>query len=124
MTWAAAAFLVVGFLVLLQLQRVPAYVTEIGTTSQAALRTLRDATVSDAEKELRMRQSSLRLFALAGRITLATLIALAVPTGLLALLAAGELVDFEAVLLHTLSWQILLGGTLLGLLCMRLLRRR
>ncbi len=124
MTWAAAAFLVVGFLVLLQLQRVPAYVTEIGTTSQAALRTLRDATASDAEKELRMRQSSLRLFALAGRITLATLIALAVPTGLLALLAAGELVDFEAVLLHTLSWQILLGGTLLGLLCMRLLRRR
>jgi hypothetical protein len=124
LTWAAAAFLVVGFLVLLQLQRVPAYVTEIGTTSQAALRTLRDATASDAEKELRMRQSSLRLFALAGRITLATLIALAVPTGLLALLAAGELVDFEAVLLHTLSWQILLGGTLLGLLCMRLLRRR
>jgi hypothetical protein len=124
LTWAAAAFLVIAFLALLQLLRVPAYVTEIGTTSQAALRTLRDASASDAEKELRMRQSSLRLFGLAARIGLATLVALAVPTGLIALLAAGKLVDFEAVLLHTLSWQILLGGTVLGLLCMRLLRRR
>jgi len=123
LTWAAAAFLVIAFLVLLQLQRVPARVAEIGATSKAALRTLRDPAASDAEKEQRMRSSSLQLFALSARISFATLVALALPAAIVALLAAGDLVDFETVLLRTLSWPILVGGTALGLLCMRLLRR-
>ena len=124
MTWIAAAFLVVSFLALLQLMRVPARVTEIGQVGRSALRTMRDPGLSDADKEKAMRAGSLRLFALFAIIALATVVALAVPGGIVALVATSGLVDFETVIARTLSWQILLGGTVVGLVAMRLLARR
>lgn len=124
MTWIAAAFLVIAFLVLLQLLRVPAVVAEIGATGRLALQTLRDRALDDAAKEKVMRAGSLRLLLLFVRIALRTAVALAVPAGVVALLAAVDVVDFETVLARTLSWQILVGATVLGLLAMRLLPRR
>lgn len=124
MTWIAAAFLVVGFLVLLQLLCVPTRVGEIGAASREALRTLRDRGLSDAEKEKAMRAGSLRLFGLFLRIAAATVLALAVPAGLVALLAWTGAVDFEEVLARTLSWQILVGATVVGVVAMRLVGRR
>lgn len=124
MTWIAAAFLVVAFLVLLQLMRVPARVTEIGTVGRSALATLRDPGLSDADKEKAMRAGSLRLLGLFLRIASATAVALLVPAGVVALAATTGVVDFATVLECTLSWQVLLGATMLGLVVMRVLARR
>lgn len=123
MTWVAAAFLVVAFLLLLQWLGLPAQVAAIGATARSALHLLRDAAASDAEKERAMRASSVRLFLLALRLLLATAVALLVPGGVVALLAACGLVDFEAVLARTLSWQILLGASVLGVVVLRVGRR-
>ncbi|MCB9885794.1 MAG: hypothetical protein H6838_09890 [Planctomycetes bacterium] len=124
MTWIAAAFLVVSFLVILQLLRVPARVAEISSVSRSALRTVRDPALSDADKEKAMRAGSLRLFVLFAIIALATLAALAAPAAVVGLAAAAGLVDFEAVLACTLSWQILLGATVVGVIVMRAMPRR
>ncbi|MCA8977429.1 MAG: hypothetical protein KDC98_22090 [Planctomycetes bacterium] len=123
MTWIAAAFLVASFLVLLQVMRVPSRVAEIGAVGRSALRTIRDPDLSDADKEKAMRAGSLRLFGLCGLIVIAVVAALAVPAGLVALVALTGLVDFDAALERTLSWQILVGATLVGLFGMRLLAR-
>lgn len=118
MNWLAATFLVVAFLVLLQVLRVPARVAEIGGVARAALRTLRARDLGDAEKERAMRAGSLRLFGLFGRIALAAAVAFALPAGIVAALAGLGVVDWHVTLELTLSWQILLGATVLGVVAM------
>ena len=124
MTWIAAAFLVVSFLVLLQLLRVPARAAEVTRVGRRALATVRDRTLSDEEKEQAMRAGSLRLLVLFVVIALATAAALAIPAGLVALMAVAGWVDFDVAIERTLSWQILVGATIVGLIAMRLLARR
>lgn len=124
MTWIAAVFLVLAFLVLLQFLRVPARVGEIQRVGREALRTIRDTALRDADKEKAMRAGSLRLFTLFLAIAAATVFALLVPAGVVWLLAAADLVVFEEVLDRTLSWQVLAFASIAGLFLMRLLSRR
>ena len=114
MTWAAAAFVVVGFLAIAQLLRIPARASAVIARSRAAVGVLRDSAMTDLEKEKAMQGHAKSLLASFFVITLGSAIALAVPVGVVLALDAAGVVEFDAVLDRTLSWQIILGATVLG----------
>lgn len=114
MTWAAALFVVVAFVVLAQLLRVPARAARVIKHSRDAVADLRNSELSDLEKERAMQVHAKGLFVLFVFLTVSAATALAVPIGLIALLDAADLVELDAVLETGLSWEFLFVATIVG----------
>lgn len=124
MTWAAAAFVVVAFLVLLQVLAVPERAAGIVRRSRDALRIVRDASLGDDHKEAAMQAHAKALFVQFLIVTAASAIALVVPLALVFALDAAGIVGFDDVMTHTVSWPMLAGATLLGVLVLKWPRSR
>ena len=124
MTWAAAAFVVLAFLALLQVLGVVQRALEVTRRSKQALGVIRDPAMSDLQKEAAMQAHAKALFKQFFVITAAAAVALAAPVAAVAGLHACGLVDFGAALDRTMSWQVLVGATVVGALVLRSTRSR
>jgi len=113
-TWAAAVFVLVGFLALARLLQIPSRVAEVMRCSRSALAHLRDKDLTDLQKEREMRAQAMRLLSLFLILTVSAAAALAVPVGVVGMLDLAGLVAIEAVLDRLLSWELLLATLLLG----------
>ena len=126
MTWAAACFIVMAFLVIMRLLGVVSRVDEVMQSSRGALADLRNKNLSDVEKERRMRAHALRLLVLFTILTLSLVAAAAVPLGLVGLVDLAGLIALGAVFELLASWEFLLAtvGLTVGVLLIPIPRRR
>lgn len=124
MSWAAAAFLVGAFFYLLHLLRVPARAADVVARARQAVAVIRARELDDAQKEAAVQAHSKALFGQFLVITIFAAVALAAPLSVIAALQTFGVVDFDEALARTMSWQVLVGATVLGLLMWRLLRGR
>ena len=94
------------------------------TVARETMAVIADKTLDDAEKEPLVQRAALRLFGHFGLITLAAIVLLAVP-GLV--MWGGDLIGlapFIAVTRFLLSWEVIVGATVLIVAAVWLLRRR
>ncbi|MEZ5965918.1 MAG: hypothetical protein R3F56_18935 [Planctomycetota bacterium] len=124
MSWAAALAAVVLFVVLADRFGVTPRVREVLAQNRAAVATIRDPNLAEADKEAAVRRHAGRLLTLFVSSTLRTAAALAVPLGGLWLLARAGVVDAAALLDLSLSWTFLAAATVVALLAAVALRRR
>lgn len=81
MTFALAAFVVVGFAGILHVLDLPAYARETGRRSQECTKILRDSSMDDRAKEEALQDQAQRLFALLGILGGGSLLAIGLPVG-------------------------------------------
>ena len=124
MALAGAIFLVVGFVALVRVFGLVRKCGHVFDLVRSSLAVLRDPSLDDDAKEGAMQRHAVRLFSLFVALTLGAALALALPAGVIWMLDVLRLVSLRAVIEVTLSWQFLLGTTLLGVLAWRLMRRR
>ena len=124
MTWTAAAFVVAAFFWLLQVLRVPARAGDVVARSRDALRVMRDSDLGEDAKEAAVQAHAKALFGQFFAITGSAAIALAAPLGVVGALHAAGVVSFDAVVDRTMSWPVLVGATVVGLVAWRALRGR
>jgi len=123
MALAGAIFLVVGFVTLVRIFGLVGKCGEVFDVARASLAVMRNPPLEDAHKERALQSHAARLFSLFLLLTAGVGLALALPAGMIWILDALEVVSLRAVLDVTLSWQFLLGSTLVGVAAWRLTRR-
>ena len=77
--WLGAAFLVVGFVTLIRLLRLPQHAASVGDEAKESLAVVRNASMSDDAKEAKLQAHALRLFRLGGILLAGGLFALLAP---------------------------------------------
>ncbi|MEZ6035934.1 MAG: hypothetical protein R3F29_00545 [Planctomycetota bacterium] len=124
MIWTAALLLVLACIGLLRVLRVPTRAGEVLARTRRAVADIRSTTMSDLDKERAMRGHAGALLVQFVVITALSAVAVALPIGALWLLAQTGALDFDAVMEATVSWQVLLLGTVLGLAVLLVGRKR
>jgi hypothetical protein len=122
MALAGAIFLVVGFVVLVRMFGLIGRCSEVFELARASLAVLRNPSLDDEAKESALQSHATRLFSLFFLLTAGAGLALGLPAGIIWILDALQVVSLRAVLEVTLSWQFLLGSTLVGVAAWRLKR--
>ena len=112
-TYACAIFLSLTFIALARFLGLATRPFGVIATSRQAYVVFTDSRLDDDVKEAIMRQAAKTLARQFVLISAALLTAIALPLGIVSALAAAGLVSLKAVMAALLSWQLLLGGTLL-----------
>jgi hypothetical protein len=124
MSVTLALFAVAAFLTVVKLVGLPGQAKEAAEGARTSLSVLSDGALSDDLKERRLRELSVRLFGLFGRIVAGTCLALAVPLAALWILDAAGLGSVSATL-HVLTRVDFLALTsLIGAAALWTVRRR
>lgn len=103
--------LVGGFIALFKLFRLTQAAKQTMAAAQEALGVMQDATKDDDEKEAAMQALAKRLFGYFFILTAGSIAALGIPAGAVWGLDRLQLVPFQAVIDVTISWEFLLGTT-------------
>ena len=109
----AAAFIVLGFAMILSRLGLVALASEVRHLSQRSLNVLRDALLDDDAKEAAMQANARALFAKFIHLTLGLALALLVPVALIWGVSLTGIVSFETVMAVSLTWPFLLAGGIL-----------
>lgn len=120
----AACLIVVGFVIIFKVLRLPYQVSQMGKLARGSLSVMADVSMEDEDKEKRMQKMALQLFALFFTITVSAFASLFLPVGGVWLADQQGLVSFDAVLDMTLSWEFILGTTVVGTGLYFLLRKK
>jgi uncharacterized oligopeptide transporter (OPT) family protein len=124
MALAGAIFLVVGFVALIRMFGLIKKCGDVFDLVKSSLAVLRNPSLDDDAKESAMQSYARQLFLLFLLLTLGAALALALPAGVIWILDVLQVVSLRAVIDVTLSWQFLLGSTLVGVLAWRLTGKR
>ena len=108
--YAGAALIVAGFSWLFVRLGLVQRAHQINLIVKQSAATTADHSLTDFQKEQMLRQNSLALFGLFGKITLGLLLALGLPTLFVRLVAFTHLWSFEEVIETSVSWPFLLTG--------------
>ena len=115
MSWVAALFVLVAFLVLVRVLRIPDRTTQIMRRGRLAAADLKNPKLDEREKERAVQAHAVRMFLMFLVISGCFLVALAVPLGIVALLELGGVVDSQAVLEVSVSWEFLIVALVIGI---------
>lgn len=124
MTWAAGLFVVAAFLALAKWFHVPALAQAVLGHSRRAFHDLRDPALDARDRERAVQSHARRLLLLFLGITGASAAAALVPLGVVALLDAVGVVEFDAVVQRTVSPAFILVVTAIGVVAAALLHKR
>lgn len=120
----AAAFIVLGFAMILSRLGLVALASEVRHLSQRSLNVLRDAVLDDDAKEAAMQANARALFAKFIHLTLGLAFALLVPVALIWGVSRTGIVSFETVMAVSLTWPFLLAGGILFIVVLMLGKRQ
>ncbi|MBK6299330.1 MAG: hypothetical protein IPF48_16210 [Sphingomonadales bacterium] len=120
----AAAFIVLGFAMILSRLGLVALASEVRHLSQRSLNVLRDALLDDDAKEAAMQANARALFAKFIHLTLGLAFALLVPVALIWGVSLTGIVSFETVMAVSLTWPFLLAGGILFIVVLMLGKRQ
>lgn len=110
-----ASLCVIVFALLLHLVRLVDRTRDVLAIGRESAATMRDATLSDEEKEKAVQRGALRLFGLLFVLLLGSAACLLLPLALIWLLEFAGLFSLRGVLGMLARWDFLLGGTILGI---------
>lgn len=108
--YAGAVLIIAGFSWLLVRLGLVEQAQRINLIAKQSAATAADRSLTDLQKEQALRQNSLALFGLFGRITLRLLLALGLPTLLVRLVAFTHLWTFDEVIATSVSWPFIVAG--------------
>ena len=111
--YLGAVFLVLGFIALLKLLGLVERSKRVVATSRAAMSTLSDGELDDAQKEAAMQAYARSLGLDFVLLTAGLAVALLAPAAVIFLLDRVGVLSFDAVIGATFSLELILGGTLL-----------
>lgn len=112
MAIALGVFILVGgFIALFKLFRLTEAAKNTMAAAQEALAVMQDATKDDDEKEVAMQALAKKLFGYFIILTAGSIAALGIPAGLVWGLDRLQLIPFQAVIDFTISWEFLIGTT-------------
>ena len=120
----AAAFIVLGFAMILSRLGLVALASEVRHLSQRSLNVLRDALLDDDAKEAAMQANARALFAKFIHLTLGLAFAQLVPVALIWGVSLTGIVSFETVMAVSLTWPFLLAGGILFIVVLVLGKRQ
>lgn len=123
MTYVAAAFVTIAFLLCFPLSGIVAASARAIAVSRRAVAVMREPTVSEDEKEQAIRGFSIQLFGLFASITARGVLLLAVPAVLMAGFSFIGLASFEGVIELLVSWEAILAVTAAGIILLWLQQR-
>jgi len=116
MSFLLAAFVAVGFAGILHVARLPRYAREVAQRSRSCMEVVRDGSMRDEAKEKALQRQARRLLVLFGILAGGSVLALALPLGVVWLLDRMGAASFDATL-AMLERPDFLGGTVIvGLL--------
>jgi len=124
LSWISALFILIAFIVLLQVLGVIKVSRQVLVLSRQVITTLQDTSLSDLDKEKAMQAFSLRLFKSFFLIVAGSALALGLPLLVVWGLQWLGLITLDAVIATSLSWPFLLVSLLLGMTAFYLLRAR
>lgn len=107
---AGAALIIAGFSWLLVRLGLIEQARRINHIAKQSAATAADRSLTDLQKEQALRENSLTLFGLFGRITLGLLLALGLPTLLVRLVAFTHLWTFDEVIATSVSRPFIIAG--------------
>lgn len=111
--YVAAAFLVLGFIWILKIFKVVEKASHVIDISKRAFSDIVDAELDDLAKEKAMQAHAKTLFSLFFTITLGGFLALIGPYAALWFLDRQQILSLDDVMALVLSWQFLVGSTLI-----------
>lgn len=114
MNLLGALIVIAGFVVLLRVLELVPRALEVTTVSRTALSVIQDQGLDDDVKGKLMQQYAKRLFMLFFLLTLGAAAALLLPLGAVWLLGQAGLFSYDEVIELLISWQFLLGTTLVA----------
>ncbi|MGB1128934.1 MAG: sulfotransferase [Haloferula sp.] len=118
MTWAAVAFLVLGFLAFLRLFKLVPRGLEAIALSKRSLAIVRDDSLDLEIKEQELQKNSLHMLRLFVILTGGAAVALLLPYGAVWLVDRAGWVSIDDVMARAVSMPVLIGGSLLTLLAL------
>ena len=124
MLYLGVAILVVGFVVLLKALGLVDKADKVMSKSKESVAVIRNTEMGDDDKEQALQANSKQLFILFFQLTLGCLAALLLPTAVVWGLDKAGVMSFDEVIAFTLSWQFLLGTTLLLVVLFYVMRKR
>ncbi|MEO0477975.1 MAG: hypothetical protein AAF196_00700 [Planctomycetota bacterium] len=124
MSLLGAWVLVLGFMVLLIALRLEAGLQAMREASTGALATMKDKSLSDAQKEKRVQAATIQMGRAAITTILKLVIAFAIPLGLVWGLEQASLWTVDEVIDRSLGWDVLVGATVVGLVLAKVLAGR
>jgi len=116
MSFALAVFVVIGFAGILSSLNLPMYAREAAQRGQECTEILGDDSLDDRDKEDALQAQSRRLFTLLGILTGGSLLALALPLGVVWLLEAVGVASFSGTLGMLERIDFLAGTVIVGTL--------
>ena len=119
-----AILLVFGFIFFITIFDLAGKSRRVFKVSQEAFAIVRNAEISDEEKEKATQNSSKELFSLFFLIIFICGVAIFVPVGLIWLLEKVGLFDLQNVIDRTLSWQFILASTIIIVIALWIKRRK
>jgi hypothetical protein len=111
--YLGAVFLVLGFIALLKVLGLVERSKRVVATSRAAMSTLSDGALDDAQKEAAMQTHAKSLGLDFVFLAAGLAVAVLAPAGVIFLLDGAGVLSFDAVVDATFSLELILGGTLL-----------
>jgi hypothetical protein len=124
MSFAGATLLVIGFIMLVKILGLVKKSTDVITVAKLAYTDFQNPHLSDDAKEIALQRYAKKLFSLFFLITFGSIVALALPVGLLWLLEQINMLSLNAVMATALSWQFLLISTILAIIVFWITRKR
>lgn len=124
MSIVLALLVVAAFAGIVERTRLPAHVAEAVRRGQESYAIVSDPTLTDDRKERRLREETVRLFALLGRIVLGSLLALGLPLGVLWILDWVGLISLPEILEVLVRLDFLLAVSAVGIIAVWWGRRR
>ena len=123
MSWVGAAILVAGFVLLFKLFALVARSKKVFATVKESAAVMRDYQLTDLEKEKRLQAASIELFKGFFVIVVGSAIALLAPAGIVWGLDYYGWLSFNNTMALTLSWEFIVGVTILAFALYFLLRK-
>jgi hypothetical protein len=111
-----ALLVVVAFAFIVERTRLPAHVGDAVRRARGSYSVLSDRSMTDGEKERRLREEAFRLFVLLGRICFGSLLALGLPLGVLWVLDRMGLISLSEVLGVLMRLEFLISVGAIGML--------
>lgn len=119
-----AAFLVVGFVWLLEALKLPGKAKEAVGIGRRSLAALRDPDLADEGKEEALQRFAIRQFVLFFQLAVGGFAAVFLPAAVIWLLDLAGVLSFDAVMGLATSWEFLLASTLAVTSALWLISRR
>ena len=124
MSYAGAVILVVGFLVLIKYLKVVEKSSKVITIARQSVMVVRDSETSDLQKEKALQKYTKELFSLFFDIVIVSLLALAIPFGLVWLMEVMGLLSVQSVIDTTLSWDFILVSLIISIIVIWFVNRK